>query len=91
MIKCVYIADEDDDGEPVYDAFEDVNDIFEVISHFTEEQLNKIAQYVQNSYINKQYYYGIKEVVCTNPNCKHNMGEYPMSMDTLLFHKVRPQ
>ena len=91
MIKCVYIADEDDEGEPVYDAFEDVNDIFEVISHFTEEQLNKIAQYVQNSYINKQYYYGIKEVVCTNPNCKHNMGEYPMSMDTLLFHKVRPQ
>jgi hypothetical protein len=91
MIKCVYIADEDEEGEAVYDAFEDVNDIFEVISHFTEEQLNKIAQYVQNSYINKQYYYGIKEVVCTNPKCKHNMGEYPMNMDTLLFHKVRPQ
>ena len=91
MIKCAYIADEDENGELVYDAFEDVNDIFEIISHFTEAQLNRIAQFVQNSYLSKQYYYGIKDVVCTNKECQHHLGEYPMSMDTLLFHKVRPQ
>lgn len=91
MIKCVYIADEDEDGEPVYDAFDDVNDILEIISNFTENQLNKIGQFIQNSYLSHQYYYGIKDVVCPNENCKHHLGEYPMSMDTLLFHKVRPQ
>lgn len=90
MIKAVYIADEDEDtGEPVYYQFEDVNDIFDIISNFTDAQLNRIAQFVQNSYLAHQYYYGIKDVVC--PQCGHHLGEYPMNMDTLLFHKVRPQ
>ena len=94
MIKAVYIADEDEndqDGEPVYYGFDDVNDILDIVSNFTEDQINKIGQFLQNSYIAHQYYYGIKEVICPNEKCKHNLGEYPMSMDTLLFHKVRPQ
>ena len=94
MIKSVFIADTEEigeDGEPVYYRFDDVNDIFDIVSNFTEDQINKIGQFLQNSYVAHQYYYGIKEVVCTNEACKHNLGEYPMSMDTLLFHKVRPQ
>ena len=92
MIKAVYIADEDtEDEEPVYYGFDDVNDILDIVSNFTEDQINKIGQFLQNSYVAHQYYYGIKEVICTNEKCKHNLGEYPMSMDTLLFHKVRPQ
>lgn len=91
MVKAVYIADEDDDGEPIYEMFDDVNDIFEIVSHFNERQLNKISQYLNNSFVSHQYTYGIKDVVCPNPDCKHHLGEYPMNMDLLLFHKVRPR
>lgn len=91
MVKAIYIADEDDDGEPIYEMFDDVNDIFEIVSHFNERQLNKISQYLNNSFVSHQYTYGIKDVVCPNPDCKHHLGEYPMNMDLLLFHKVRPR
>ena len=91
MVKAVYIAEEDEDGEPVYEMFDDVNDIFEIVSHFNESQLTKISQYLNNSFISHQYTYGIKDVVCPNEKCKHHLGEYPMNMDLLLFHKVRPQ
>ena len=91
MVKAIYIADEDEDGEPIYEMFDDVNDIFEIVSHFNEQQLNKISQFINNSFVSHQYTYGIKDVVCPNPDCKHHLGEYPMNMDLLLFHKVRPR
>ena len=91
MIKYAYILDMDEDGESVYNRFDDVNDIFEIVSHFTEDEIRRIGQFTENSYLRHQYYYGIKDVVCPNEKCKHHLGEYTMSMDALLFHKVRPQ
>lgn len=92
FIKSAFICVEyDEDGDPVYDQYDDPDSILKVLSNMNETQMNKISTYMEESYLSHRYYYGLEKVECTNPKCKHNLGSYPMSMDTLLFHKVRPQ
>lgn len=91
MVKAAYIADEDENGELVYDQFTEANDIFEILTQLTEPQVRKISNYIAESYLSHKYTYGIEKVVCPNPECKTDLGEYPITMDDLLFLKVRAQ
>ena len=92
FIKSAFVCVEyDDEGDPVYDQYDDPDSILKILSNMNEAQMNKISVYMEESYLSHRYYYGLEKVICTNPKCKHNLGSYPMSMDTLLFHKVRPQ
>ena len=91
MVRAAYLGDEDENGELVYDEFTEPNDIFNILTQLTEPQVRKISNYMTQSYMNHKYTYGIKQVVCPNPECKNDMGEFPMSMDNLLFLKVRAQ
>ena len=91
MVKAAYLADEDENGELVYDQFTEANDILEILTQLTEPQVRKISNYIAESFMSHKYTYGIKKVVCPNPECKVDLGEYPVTMDDLLFLKVRAQ
>ena len=91
LVKAIYIAQDEPDetGEYIYDAFEDPVEILETLVRFNEPQLNRITLYMNEAYLSHKYYYGIQNVVC--PNCKHELGEYTMNMDQLLFLKLHRQ
>ena len=92
MIKAGYIinTDESVDGEdPIYDVFEDPDEILTILTKLNDNQLNKIALFIGESYLVHKYHYGIDDVVCTNPECKHHHGPYSVDMDRLLFFKLQ--
>lgn len=92
MIKAGYIinTDESVDGEdPIYDVFEDPDEILTILTKLNDNQLNKIAIFIGESYLVHKYHYGIDDVVCTNPECKHHHGPYSVDMDRLLFFKLQ--
>lgn len=90
MIKDIGIYDfEADDGSFI--MFDKPDEIVQALHMFSELQLNKLGLFISESYLAHKYQYGLKEVVCPNPDCKHNLGVYPMDMDNLLFLKVRQQ
>lgn len=90
MVKVAYLAaDVDETGEIVYDAFEEPDDILEILTRLNQQQLDKISIYTNETYLTHKYYYGIKDVKC--PECGHNLGDFTMTMDNLLFLKLRPQ
>ena len=89
MVKVAYLAaDVDETGELVYDAFEEPDDILEILTRLNQQQLDKISIYTNETYLTHKYYYGIKDVKC--PECGHNLGDFTMTMDNLLFLKLRP-
>lgn len=88
-VRAVYVATDEEDGEFIYTEFTDSNDVFNIMSHFSDIQLNKIGLYMSESYLSHRYNYGLKNITC--PQCKAVLGDYPVAMDTLLFLKVRPQ
>ena len=85
IVKAAYILSEDDDD--TYDKFEEPDELVEILHMFNDEQISRLLKYIQDSYLSHKYQYGIKEIIC--PHCKHNLGAYPMNMDSLLFLKVR--
>lgn len=92
FVNAAYIVTEyDEDGEPLYMEFTEPDEIFDIMINLREVQLNKIANYMNESYMTHRYTYGVKSVVCPNEACKANLGEYPMNMDRLLFLKVQRQ
>lgn len=92
FVHAAYLAtDVDEDGEYIYTEFTEADEIFDIVSKLREVQLNKIANYMNDSYIMHRYTYGFKNVVCPNEACKQELGEYPLSMDQVLFLKVQRQ
>ena len=90
-IRAAYIAVDIVDNEYEYTEFTEPDHILKIISRFSETQLNKIGVYLSESYLSHRYTYGVKDIVCTNPKCHENLGDFPITMDNLLFLKVRPQ
>lgn len=89
LIKTAYLAvDIDETGEPIYEDFDDPDDILEILARFNENQIDKLSAYIGETYLSHKYYYGVKDVIC--PDCGHNLGDFTMTMDNLLFLKVRP-
>ena len=93
LVKAIYIAkdDVDENGEYIYEPFEDPVEILETLTRFNQFQLDKITNYINETYLSHKYYYGIQNVVCPNPSCKRELGEYAMGMDQLLFLKLHRQ
>lgn len=90
LIRAAYlVVDNDEDGEPIYEEFTDPNEILAIISNMTSSQINKIVAYMNETYMAHKYFYGIKDAVCPNEDCKAHSGPIPISMDRLLFRKVQ--
>ena len=87
-IKSIFIPDYEEDDGSFYQA-EGVLAIVEALEDFTTPQLQLITNKTLELTEPYTIRYGIPKVVC--PHCKHDFGQYTMSLDSILFQRVQQQ
>lgn len=87
-IKSIFIPDyEEDDGSFI--QAEGVMAVVETLEDLTSPQLQLITNKTLELSEPYTIRYGIPKVVC--PHCKHDFGQYNMSLDSILFQRVQQQ